>query len=96
MARPDYPALEEEMARSYPRQNAVIPEYRSYDALESRQGVMLFSRTTEGQRQRREYEHRLELNFYNPHNRRPSALLGNHSRPGPRGRDGGPAVRTGT
>ena len=66
MARPDYPALEEEMARSYPRQNAVIPEYRSYDALESRQGVMLFSRTTEGQRQRREYEHRLELNFYNP------------------------------
>ena len=48
MARPDYPALEEEMARSYPRQNAVIPEYRSYDALESRQGVMLFSRRDSG------------------------------------------------
>lgn len=48
-----------------PRSNVELPEYRAYQALETETGVMLFSYSPEGQRQREQYEHYHELNFFN-------------------------------
>lgn len=49
-----------------PHTDIFIPEYKAYDGLQTEEGLMLFSQTAEGRRQRGEYEKLLERNFFNP------------------------------
>ena len=62
----DYPDPMQGYGNNMPRPNIVLPEYRAYQALETETGVMLFSCTPEGERQRKAYELYHELHFYNP------------------------------
>ena len=64
--RPDYPDAIQGYGTNMPQTNVALPEYRAYMALETSEGVVLFSHTPEGQRQRKTYEKYHELNFFNP------------------------------
>lgn len=62
---PDYLPVGE-FGDNMPRQNACLPQYRAYEAIQTELGVLLFSYTPEGQRQREEYERYHEQNFFSP------------------------------
>lgn len=64
--RSDYPDPTQEYGHNMPNPNVILPEYRAFMALQTEKGVMLFSYTPEGQRQRKAYEKYHELNFFNP------------------------------
>ena len=64
--RSDYPNPAEGYGENMPRTNIVLPEYRSYMALQTEKGAVLFTNTAEGERQRKAYEKYHELNFFNP------------------------------
>lgn len=64
--RPDYPDPAEGYGANMPRPHYVLPEYRAYIAVETPGGIVLFSHTEEGRRQRQEYELYHERNFFNP------------------------------
>lgn len=55
-----------EYGKNMPQPGAVIPEYSSYTAVETKSGVMLFSHTPEGERQMKALEQYIENNFFNP------------------------------
>lgn len=55
-----------EYGSNMPHSDAVIPEYRAYTAIETRAGVVVFTNTPEGERQRQAFEKYHEVNFFNP------------------------------
>ena len=63
---PDYPEPAKGFENIIPRTNVILPEYRSYTALQTEKGIVLFTVSPEGDRQRKAYEKHLELNFFNP------------------------------
>lgn len=62
----NYPLPTDGFGNNTPQTNVALPEYRSYMAVETEKGVVLFTNTSEGLRQRKAYEKYLELNFFNP------------------------------
>lgn len=55
-----------EYGSNMPHSDALIPEYRAYTAIETREGVVVFTNTPEGERQRQAFEKYHEVNFFNP------------------------------
>ena len=64
--RKDYPDPLKDYGNNLPQPDLLIPEYRSYTAVETESGVVVFSNGPQGQRQRQIYENYHELNFFNP------------------------------
>lgn len=55
-----------EYGSNMPHSDALIPEYRAYTAIETREGVVVFTTPPEGERQRQAFEKYHEHNFFNP------------------------------
>mgnify|MGYP007063283709 FL=1 len=52
----NYPLPTDGFGNNTPQTNVALPEYRSYMAVETEKGVVLFTNTSEGLRQRKAYE----------------------------------------
>lgn len=65
-ARPDFPKPTEGYGAHVPQPDAFLPEYISYQGMLTDNGLLIFSNTPEGQRQRRIYEDFIESKFLDP------------------------------
>lgn len=65
-ARPDYPKPTDGYGAHIPQPDAFLPEYKSYQGMLTDKGLLIFSYSIEGQRQRRMYEDYIENKFFDP------------------------------
>lgn len=65
-ARPDYPKPTDGYGAHVPQPDAFLPEYNSYQGMLTDKGLLIFSYSNEGQRQRRMYEDFIESKFFDP------------------------------
>lgn len=60
----DYPGTDNSIDSEICQPNLVLPEYRAYQALSSHHGVLIFSNSEGGDRQRNMYESYIEHNYF--------------------------------